>query len=87
MRLRAGIALGGVIFGTTLFLACFPDYYFFDRAGADGGEEASVRDAERDTASSMDATDVFHDMDAFDALDAIDEPDADPPDADPPDGG
>ena len=83
MRFRTGLALGGGIFGATLVLACFPDYYFFDRVATDGGEETSVRDAGRDASGSRDAADAFQDVDARDARDA---PDANPPDA-PVEGG
>ena len=86
MRFRGGLALGGGIFGATLFLACFPDYYFFDRVATDGGEETSVRDAGRDESAPMDAADAFQEVDPPDTLDALDEPDADPLDA-PVDGG
>lgn len=87
MRFREGLALGGGIFGATLFLACFPDYYFFDPVVGDGGEETSVVDAGRDASIPMDAADAFHPLDASaDVLDAMNERDADADPLDAPDG-
>jgi hypothetical protein len=82
MRFRAGIAAGSAILAGTLFLACFPDYYFYDPAPIDAGKEASAADAGLDAHLSGDARDAGDALDPLDALDAADEPDAlDPLDA------
>lgn len=58
MRFRAGVACGGAILGASLFLACFPDYFFFDPQSGDGGKESGAGDAGLDAQASGDAGDA-----------------------------
>ena len=85
MRFRVGIACGVAILGPTLLLACFPDFYFYDKVEHDsGGPETSAGDAGLDARPLRDDQDAADDvpdpldaLDAFDAFEAADALDAD----------